>query len=244
MSNPSDPTGAKPPSPQDPPSAADTAKPGSAAAEAAAASSAASPSGPDEQITRLQAQIAELEAQKADLTDRLLRTVAEMDNIRKRLEREKAETSKYAITRFATDVVALGDNLGHALRSVPAEVAAATPAVKTLLDGVVMTDRAFIASLERHGIKRIDPAGEPFNPHLHQAVQQERNVDVPSGTVLRVLQTGYTLEDRVLRPAAVIVAEGGSKGARAPAQASADGSSPSEMPPRTGGGEDGAPPGP
>ena len=166
---------------------------------------------PDEVIAKLNAHVTLLEAQKADLTDRLLRTVAEMDNIRKRLEREKMDVARYAITKFATDVVALGDNLGHAMTSVKPEVVAATPAVKTLLDGVVMTDRAFLSSLERHGIKRIDPAGGAFNPHLHQAVQQERNVDVPAGTVLRVLQTGYTLEDRVLRPAAVIVAEGGAK---------------------------------
>lgn len=173
----------------------------------------------DEQIAKLNADITMLEAQKADLTDRLLRTVAEMDNVRKRLEREKTDVSRYAITKFATDVVALGDNLGHAMKSVTAEMAAATPAVKTLLDGVVMTDRAFISSLERHGIRRVDPVGEPFNPHLHQAVQQQRNVDVPAGTVLRVLQTGYTLDDRVLRPAAVIVAEGGAKAGKPAAAA-------------------------
>lgn len=189
------------------------ARAASAAAAAAEASALAGPP-PDDVIAKLNADITVLESQKADLTDRLLRTVAEMDNVRKRLEREKMDVARYAITKFATDVVALGDNLGHAMKSVTAEAAAATPAVKTLLDGVAMTDRAFISSLERHGIKRIDPAGEMFNPHLHQAVQQQRAVDVPAGTVLRVLQTGYTLEDRVLRPAAVIVAEGGAKAAK------------------------------
>lgn len=163
----------------------------------------------EEMVARLTDHINAIEAEKADLNDRLLRTVAEMDNVRKRLEREKAELARYAITRFATDVVALGDNLGHAMRAVSPEVVAETPALKPLLDGVMMTDRAFLATLERHGIRRIDPEGEIFNPHLHQAVQQDRNVEVPAGTILRVLQTGYVLEERVLRPAAVIVSEGG-----------------------------------
>jgi molecular chaperone GrpE len=165
----------------------------------------------DDRLKAAEAQVTILEAQKADLTDRLLRTVAEMDNIRKRLEREKNDVARYAIAKFATDIVALGDNLGHAMNSVKPELAASTPALKTLLDGIVMTDRAFVSTLERHNVKRIDPAGEPFNPHLHQAVQQERRTDVAAGTVLRVLQTGYKLDDRVLRPAAVIVAEGGAK---------------------------------
>jgi molecular chaperone GrpE len=168
----------------------------------------------EEMLARLTDHINTIEAEKAELNDRLLRTAAEMDNIRKRLEREKADQARYAITKFATDVVTLGDNLGHALRSFSPAVVAETPAVKNLLDGVVMTDRAFIATLERHGIRRIDPAGEVFNPHLHQAVQQEVNGEVPAGTILRVLQTGYVLGDRVLRPAAVIVAEGGPKPAK------------------------------
>ena len=155
--------------------------------------------------------IRELEAQVADLTDRLLRTHAEMDNIRKRAEREKADLAKYAITKFAADVVVLADNFQRALSSVPTGGNEPNPALKGLVEGVIMMEREFLNVLERHGVKRIEPNGEPFNPHLHDAVMEQQNPDVPNGTVVQVYQPGYMIEDRVLRPAMVVVAKGGPK---------------------------------
>lgn len=175
--------------------------------------------------------VAELEGQIRDLTDRLLRAHAEMDNMRKRAEREKAETAKYAITRFATDVVTLGDNLSRALTAVPPEAAEAQPALKGLLDGVDMTDRAFLSTLERHGIRRLDPKGEIFNPHLHQAIAQIHNPEVPAGSIIQVHQTGYTIEDRVLRPAIVVVAQGGFKPVKQPQPPADNAASPASAKP-------------
>jgi molecular chaperone GrpE len=159
----------------------------------------------------LDARIAELEAQVADLTDRLLRAHAEMDNLRKRTEREKAELAKYAISKFARDIVGVGDNFQRAIAAVPPGAAEQDPALMSLIEGVTMSEREFLNVLERHGVKRIDPTGELFNPHLHQAVMEQPSTDLPSGSVLRVVQAGYSIEDRVLRPAMVVVAKGGPK---------------------------------
>jgi molecular chaperone GrpE len=157
------------------------------------------------------ARIAELESQVADLTDRLLRAHAEIDNIRKRAEREKADTAKYAISKFARDIVGVSDNFQRAIAAVPPGAANRDPALKSLVDGVSMSEREFLQVLERHGLKRIDPTGEIFNPHLHQAVMEQPNAELPAGTVLQVLQAGYSIGERVLRPAMVVVAKGGVK---------------------------------
>ncbi len=131
--------------------------------------------------------------------------------MRKRTEREKEETAKYAVTRFARDVLEVGDNFQRALQAVPAGAAEADPALKSLVDGVNLTEREFLNVLEKNGVKRIDALGEPFNPHLHQAVMQMPKSDVPDGTVVQVFQAGFTIEDRTLRPAMVVVATGGPK---------------------------------
>ena len=159
------------------------------------------------------AQLAELERQIRDLTDRLLRAHAEMDNIRKRAEREKTDTAKYAISKFARDIVGVADNFQRALAAVPGDTEH-NPALQSLLEGVTLTEREFLNALERNGVRRVDPQGEAFNPHLHQAVMEQHNPDVTSGTVLQVFQSGYVIEDRVLRPAMVVVATGGSKAAK------------------------------
>ncbi len=159
----------------------------------------------------MEAQIAGLEAQVKDLTDRLLRTHAEMDNIRKRTERDKADTVKYAITKFAGDIVTVGDNFQRAISAVPAGAADADPALKSLVEGVTLTEREFFGVLDRHGVTRLDPKGQPFDPNFHQAVMEQPNAEVPSGTVLQVFQAGYVIEDRILRPAMVVVSTGGSK---------------------------------
>lgn len=170
------------------------------------------------------ANAATLEAQVVELTDRLLRAHAEMDNLRKRTERDKEDTAKYAISKFARDVLSVGDNLQRATAAVPAGAAEEDPALKALIDGVTLTEREFLNVLERHGVRRINPEGEPFNPHQHQAMTEVENRDVAPGTVVQVYQPGYILEDRVLRPAMVVVAKGGVKPAKEekPSEGAAD----------------------
>ena len=159
--------------------------------------------------------IAALRAEAADLKDKLLRAHAEVENIRKRSEREKEETARYAITRFARDIVNVGDNFQRAIDAVPAGAAEQDAALKSFLEGVTMTERELLNVLERYGIKRVQPVNEPFNPHMHQAVMEMQRTDVPAGTVVQVFQAGFVIEDRVLRPAMVAVAKGGPKPASA-----------------------------
>ena len=170
------------------------------------------PVGPQlDPIAVLEARVRELESQQADLTDRLLRAHAEMDNLRKRTEREKADTARYAITKFASDIVGVSDNFQRAVASVPEGAAEQDPPLKSLVEGVLMSERAFLQVLENNGVRRIDPKGETFDPNKHQAVMEESNAEVAAGTVLKVFQSGYMIEDRVLRPAMVVVARGGFK---------------------------------
>jgi molecular chaperone GrpE len=161
---------------------------------------------------------AQLKAEVADLKDRLLRAHAEMDNVRKRLEREKADQAKFAITKFARDIVGVGDNVQRAIDAVPHRMIEQDPALKSFFEGVTMIERELIAVLGRHGIKRLDPKGEPFDPNYHQAVVEVPSGEVPAGSVTQVFQAGYMIEDRVLRPAMVAVSKGGAK-AQAPAEA-------------------------
>jgi len=166
----------------------------------------------------LAAQIEELNAQKADLTERLMRAHADIQNLHKRLEREREETAKYAISKFARDTVAVADNFERAINAVPEEALADNPMLKSLLDGVTMTEREFLNVLEKHGVVRITPKGEPFDPHRHQAMAEQEDASVPTGTVLQVYQPGYMIADRVLRPAMVVVSKGGPRAAK-PAKA-------------------------
>src|SRR6476659_6391873 len=128
--------------------------------------------------------IAALRVEAADLKDRLLRAHAEVENIRKRSEREKEDTAKYAVSRFARDIVNVGDNFQRAIDAVPPGAAEQDAALKIFLEGVTMTERELLNVLERYGIKRVQPVGEPFNPHLHQAVMEIQRSDVPAGTVV------------------------------------------------------------
>lgn len=177
-----------------------------AEAEADEAAGARAPKQPKENIPTLKAQVAEL-------TDRLLRAHAEMENHRKMAEKEREDTAKYAISKFAKDIVQVGDNFQRAISAVPDEAVEKDPALKSFLDGVSMLDREFHNILERHNIKRIEPTGEAFNPHFHQAMMEQENPSVAHGTVLQVIQAGYMLSDRVMRPAMVVVAKGGPKAA-------------------------------
>jgi molecular chaperone GrpE len=155
--------------------------------------------------------IAALQAESTEFKDKWLRAQAEVENIRKRAEREREDTAKYAISRLAQDIVNVGDNFQRAINAVPAGAAEQDVQLKSVLDGVRMIERELLNALERFGIKRMQPMHEPFNPHLHQAVMEVPRTDVASGTVVQVFQPGYTIEDRVLRPAMVGVAKGGPK---------------------------------
>jgi molecular chaperone GrpE len=155
---------------------------------------------------------AALEAEKADLKDKLLRTLADMENLRRRTEREVADARAYAVTNFARDMLNVADNIRRALESVPAEAReGAEGAFKALVEGIELTERDLLKTLERHGVKRLEPQGQKFDPHMHQAMFEVPNPDVPSGTVVQVVQTGYAIGERVLRPALVGVAKGGPK---------------------------------
>lgn len=165
-------------------------------------------------IAALQADLAAKTAAVAEKHDSYVRAVAETENVRRRLEKEKEETAKYAITKFAKDILSIGDNFQRAISAVPKDAVESDPALKALLDGVVLAERDYRTALERHGVKSISPAGQPFNPHHHQAVMEQENPDVPNGTVLQVFQTGYLIDDRCLRPAMVVVSRGGGKAAK------------------------------
>lgn len=152
-----------------------------------------------------------LQAENDDLKDRLLRAIAEQENLRRRMEREKSEALQYASTGFARDLLPVADNFGRALAAIPDEAADANETVKNLVVGVEMVEREMLNAFERHGILRYDPMGERFDPHLHQAIFEVEDPSLPSGQVVQVVQTGYKIGDRVLRPAMVGVSKGGPK---------------------------------
>lgn len=155
-------------------------------------------------------EVARLEAENAELKDRALRVLAEMENLRKRTEREVADSRAYAVTSFARDLLTVADNLQRALGSVPEGEDNA--ALKALTDGVGLTHRELEQVLSKHGVGKIDPqAGERFDPNLHQAMFEVPDPNQPSGVVVQVMQPGFTLSGRLLRPALVGVSKGGPK---------------------------------
>jgi molecular chaperone GrpE len=156
--------------------------------------------------------IAVLEAEKADLKDKLLRLMADMENLRRRTAREITDARTYAVTNFARDMLNVADNVRRAIESVPEEDrSTAEGSFKGLIEGIDLTERDLLKNLERHGVKQLDPQGQKFDPNLHQAMFEIPNAEVPNGTVLQVVQSGYVIGDRVLRPALVGVSRGGPK---------------------------------
>jgi molecular chaperone GrpE len=150
----------------------------------------------------------------AEARDKMLRTLAEMENLRKRTTREVSDARTYGISGFARDVLDIADNLQRALDAVPAEArAAADPGLKALIEGVELTERSLHNALDKNGVRKFDPAGEKFDPNVHQAMYEVPDPSVPAGTVAQVIQSGYMIGDRVLRPALVGVAKGGAKAA-------------------------------
>lgn len=155
----------------------------------------------------------ELINETADLKDKLLRAMAEGQNLRRRAQREKEDAAKYAISAFARDLLEVQDNMTRALASItPEDKAAGGDSMATLYEGVEMTQRGLNAAFERHKIEIINPVGEKFDPNFHQAVAEIPGTDRPGGTVVDVMQTGYLIGDRLLRPAMVTVAKGGPSG--------------------------------
>jgi molecular chaperone GrpE len=147
-------------------------------------------------------------AAAAEFKDKLLRTLADMDNLRKRTEREVADARMYGITGFARDVLAVADNMHRALATVePAQREAADPTVKAMIEGVELTERELMKALEKHGVRKFTPEGEKFDPNLHQAMYEVPNSDHPAGHVAQVIQSGYMIGERMLRPALVGVSK-------------------------------------
>ena len=159
----------------------------------------------------------------AEAKDRTLRTLAEMENLRKRTTREIADARAYGITAFARDVLDIADNLQRALDAVPAEAKAnADPGLKALIEGVELTERSLLNTLEKNGVTKFDPTGERFDPNFQQAMYEVPDPSVPAGTVVQVVQAGYKIGERILRPALVGVSKGGAKLAPGPQNESAN----------------------
>jgi molecular chaperone GrpE len=179
------------------------------AEDAAAAAEAATPAG--QTAARPEADPVAL---ATELRDRLLRTLAEMENLRKRTDREVTDARLYGVASFARDIVGVADNMRRALDAVSPELRdSAEAGVKALIDGVELTERELIKALEKNGVHQFSPRGEKFDPNVHQAMFEVPNASVPAGSVVEVVQPGYMIGDRVLRPAMVGVSKGGPKSA-------------------------------
>lgn len=152
---------------------------------------------------------AEYEQKLAEAKDQTLRAMAETENVRRRAQRDVEETSKYAVTGLARDLLTVAENLYLALGAIPAEAREEEGLLKTLADGVDMTLRDLLSTFEKQGIKRIDPLGEKFDHNRHQAVSQVEDPKSEPNTVIHVMQAGYVLGDRLLRPAMVVVSKQG-----------------------------------
>ena len=183
-----------------------------AAAAEAAADAAANVENEAAEDTAQPDPLALLKAENAELRDRYLRLAAEMDNLRRRTEREVKDAKTYSAAGFVRDMLAVSDNLRRAIDAVPEEAKAAGDAgLNTLIEGVEMTERSMLSALERHGVRKLEPVGQKFDPNFHQAMFEVPNPEVPNNTVVQVVQAGYSIGERVLRPAMVGVAKGGPK---------------------------------
>jgi molecular chaperone GrpE len=164
--------------------------------------------------TAAPADAATLANEVAELKDKLLRALADMENLRRRTEREITEARTYAIATFAEDLVGAVDNMRRALDAASDHKDAMDGAALALVEGVELTERELLKVLEKHGVKKFDPKGVKFDPNLHQALFEVPDPEIPSGTVAQVIQAGYMIGDRVLRPARVGVSKGGPKPAQ------------------------------
>ena len=177
----------------------------------------ADPAAEPTEEAKIAALIETLSKENADYKDRLLRTLAEMENLRRRTEREIADSRAYGISAFARDILAVADNMDRALGALDNELREKADAgTKALLDGVELTERELLKVLEKHGVKKFEPLGEKFDPNLHQAMYEIPDASRPAGSVAQVVQPGYMIGERMLRPALVGIAKGGPKLAAEP----------------------------
>lgn len=168
---------------------------------------------PEQVMAAAAARIAQLEVELAEMKDRWMRAEAETQNVRTRGRREVDETRQYAVQKFATDVVDAAENLMRGLDSLPAEEADEPDIVTKVRDGMAGIHRAFVATLERNGVRQDDPAGRPFDPNLHQAMAEQESAEHPPGTVIQAWTTAWTLNGRLLKPAMVVVAKASAQSA-------------------------------
>lgn len=150
------------------------------------------------------------EEEIADLKDKLLRTLADMENLRRRSQKDREDALKYSSANFARDMLSVADNLRRAIESIPEEADPDGSALVGFIEGIELTEKELLSTLERHGIEKIDPMGEKFDPQFHEAMFEIPTVDAESGTVLQVVEAGYVIHDRLLRPAKVGIAKAGS----------------------------------
>ncbi|MGB1077199.1 MAG: nucleotide exchange factor GrpE [Bdellovibrionales bacterium] len=154
------------------------------------------------------ARVAELEAQLAEMKEQALRAMAETENMRKRTERERSDMQKYAITGFAKDLLNVSDNLRRAIEAVPEEQRERNEIIINLLTGVEATERELLKVFEQRGLQKIEPLEEKFDPNFHEVMFEAPSSDYPEGTIIQVIEAGYVLNDRLLRPARVGVSKG------------------------------------
>ena len=157
----------------------------------------------------LAGELQQLQAEKAELQDKLLRALAETQNVRRRAQQDVERERKFGIERFAKDVLSVADNLGRALSALPKDADAIDPAVRNVIVGVQATERELQSVLERHGVTRIESLGKPFNAEFHQAMMEVEDPTVPAGTVVQEMAPGYLIAGRLLRAAMVAVSKGG-----------------------------------
>lgn len=225
------------------PQGAEQAKDPKAEKAASKASNENNPDAPETEATQSGDEPA-LATQNAELKDQLLRTLADMENLRRRTQKQVKDSSAYAIANFARDILTVGDNLRRALDAIPEDARKTADAtLSSLVEGMEMTEREMLRTLEKHGVKKLEPAGERFDPNFHQAMFEVPNPDVPNQTVVEVVQAGYVISDRVLRPAMVGVAKGGPKVQKAQPDETAAEASPAKGSDSATSGTDGTEPG-
>lgn len=190
----------------------DTPRPDAPRPESSAETKASETTAPEARVSKPYVDPSLLVDEAAEVKNKLLRALADMENLRRRTEREVADARQYGIASFARDILGVADNFRRALDAVGPEVrAGADAAVASFIEGVELTEKELLKALEKNGIRKIEPLGEKFDPNLHQAMYEVPDPSVPSGSVVQVIQPGYVIGERILRPAMVAVAKGGPK---------------------------------
>jgi len=169
----------------------------------------AAPAAPAAGLAEAQAKIAELEKKMAEIKDQALRALAEAENTRRRSERERQDTAKFAVSSFAKDLLNVSDNLRRALNSISPEAREKSPELKNIYTGVEATERELLRAFDSNNIRKVEPMNQKFDPNLHEVLFEVDAPDKPPGTVVQIIEPGYTIHERLLRPARVGVARGG-----------------------------------